>query len=77
MVEALILSSTGLNIAVDEVRIVGSYKKGTMLAGHPVADMVIILKETPGGLCCYFFVRNVGWVSFRSIYLLDLFETPY
>jgi interleukin enhancer-binding factor 2 len=48
VVEALILSSTGLNIAVDEVRIVGSYKKGTMLAGHPVADMVIILKETPG-----------------------------
>jgi len=48
VIEALILSSTGLNIAVDEVRTVGSYKKGTMLAGHPVADLVIILKETPG-----------------------------
>merc|ERR1719318_2015788 len=47
VVESLILASTGLNIAVDEVRTVGSYKKGTMLAGHPVADLVIILKETP------------------------------
>lgn len=48
VIEALILASTGLNIAVDEVRTVGSYKKGTMLAGHPVADLVIILKDTPG-----------------------------
>lgn len=48
VIEALILSPTGLNIPVDEVRTVGSYKKGTMLAGHPVADLVIILKETPG-----------------------------
>lgn len=47
VVEGLILSSVGLNIPVDEIRIVGSYKKGTMLAGHPVADVVVILKGTP------------------------------
>ena len=51
VLEGLILSSTGLNIPVEEMRlVVGSYRKGTMLAGHPVADLVIILKQTPGGL---------------------------
>jgi len=47
VLEGLILAPTGLNIPVDEVRPVGSFKKGTMLAGHPVADLVVILKETP------------------------------
>lgn len=47
VIEGLILAPIGLNIPVDEVRTVGSYKKGTMLAGHPVADLVVILKETP------------------------------
>lgn len=47
VLEGLILSPVGLDIPVDEVRTVGSYKKGTLLAGHPVADLVVILKETP------------------------------
>merc|ERR1712121_602356 len=47
VVESLILSPQGLSIPVDEVRYVGTYKKGTMLSGHPVADLVVILKETP------------------------------
>ena len=49
VLEGLILSPIGLNIAVEEVRPVGSFKKGTMIAGHPVADLVVILKETPSG----------------------------
>lgn len=51
-VESLILTpekstEAGLNVPIEEVRIVGSHKKGTMLAGHPVADLVVILKDTP------------------------------
>lgn len=55
VVEALIAagkteeSTSGLTKEVDEVRVVGSYKKQTMLAGHPVADLVVIMKETPDG----------------------------
>jgi len=48
VIEALILAPDGLKIAIDEIKTVGSYKKGTMLAGHPVADLVIVLKDTPG-----------------------------
>uniref|UniRef100_A0A1I8JIE7 DZF domain-containing protein n=3 Tax=Macrostomum lignano TaxID=282301 RepID=A0A1I8JIE7_9PLAT len=46
--DALIISPDSLEAAqMAEVRPVGSYKKGTMLSGHNVADLVVIFKTLP------------------------------
>lgn len=34
-------------IDIEEMRVVGSFKKGTMIAGHKTADFVLIIKHLP------------------------------
>ena len=34
---------------LDEIRLVGSHKKGDALAGNMVADLVVLLREVPTG----------------------------
>ncbi|XP_028399713.1 interleukin enhancer-binding factor 2-like [Dendronephthya gigantea] len=47
MIDILIVSPDAAELGIEEVRPVGSYKKGTMLAGHPIADLAVILKRLP------------------------------
>jgi len=47
VVENMILTGEGKELMLDEVRAVGSQKKGTSLSGCTTADLVVLLREIP------------------------------
>jgi len=47
VLDNLIVTPDAADLGLEEVRAVGSFKKGTMLLGHPVADLAVILKKLP------------------------------
>lgn len=47
VLDNLVVAPGENGVALEEVRVVGSFKKGTMIAGNNVADFVAILKVVP------------------------------
>lgn len=48
-------------LSSEEMRVVGSFKKGTILAGHRTADIVLIIKHLPT-------LEDLGTIMVRLIY---------
>ncbi|KAL5256013.1 hypothetical protein ACHWQZ_G011285 [Mnemiopsis leidyi] len=46
IVDTLVVSPVP-EVDIEEMRVVGSFKKGTILAGHKTADIVLIIKHLP------------------------------
>lgn len=52
VLDNLVVDPGKLSCQFEEVRLVGSYKKGTMLTGNNVADIVVLLKTLPTKESC-------------------------
>lgn len=44
---------------LDEVRPVGSHRKGTAISGNKVADVVVLFKVLPSGVYVYMYLYHV------------------
>lgn len=59
ILDNLVVTPGENGVALEEVRQVGSFKKGTMLAGNNEADIVVILKVVPTNSVCEVLSKRV------------------
>ncbi|KAM7540597.1 hypothetical protein Aperf_G00000030386 [Anoplocephala perfoliata] len=71
--ESIALTKPESNFGIQVVYLVGSCKKGTMLAGHQVADVIVLLRDLP----VLEQTRQIGLLMIEKLNDLEIIYEPY
>ncbi|VDO03582.1 unnamed protein product [Rodentolepis nana] len=71
--ESLAFAKSTSDFGIQRTSLVGSFKKGTLLAGHKVADAVVLLRDLP----TIKLTRHIGHVLTEKLFGCEIIYQPY